>query len=282
MKTALVIITITLISIIIGCPFLAIRYCNYFLIVIDGPLVSFLGSYIGALITGFVSIFCILVSVYFARKQNEKEQEFKIRPYFDFECKRTDKPIPLGKDLGYIAFEFESDTKNNEKHIPNIHGLLLLKNVGLGTALHCSFSYAVSECKRKWSRFFYSNPQKDVVMINAFQPGEEGSLAFHILLNLDPMPRNGLTLMEDGKRTQEPDLIHEYSSFVLKIKFSYSDLMENWYHQELIFEPHIHYHYLSSDNEEENYFCDLSLSKISQPHKNKNTNKHINRNKGNG
>ena len=267
MIIVLVIISLLLFTIVVGCPLLVTLCYDYFLISIDsGSMISFLGSYVGAIITGLISIFCILVSVYFARNQSKKEQDLMIRPYFDFMYNTTDKPTFLKKDIGYIAFEFDPEENNNAKHEPEISGLLVLKNVGLGTALHCQFGYEVNDCTRDRRQMLFSNP-KTIVGVRTFQPGDEGSITFSILLNFESIPKEKIVKGKDGRRHLLPETTKKYQDFEIKVILSYSDLMENKYSQVLVFKSNIYSIINQILDEDGRYGCDLHLEKVMQPKK---------------
>ena len=237
MIIVLVIISLLLFAIVVGCPLLVTLCYDYLLISIDsGSMISFLGSYVGAIITGLISIFCILVSVYFARNQSKKEQDLMIRPYFDFMYNTTDKPTFLKKDIGYIAFEFDPEENNNAKHEPEISGLLVLKNVGLGTALHCQFRYEVNDCIRDRRQMLFSNP-KTIVGVRTFQPGDEGSITFSILLNFESIPKEKIA--KSLKETfldkygvecywQTPDCKKSFASVHSSYNDAFANLLEEY------------------------------------------------------
>lgn len=268
MKRKFAIIALIILILVIGCPlFLDIFiFGNHVPSNIDNSSwASFFGSYFGAIIGGLVSLFGIVITIYFTQDQNRKDRELQIRPYFDFMYNQTEKPTSYKKDIGYIAFQCDPDVKNNDMQGPEVNGVLVLKNIGVGTALHCTMSYEIFDNGRKHSPILFTIPEK-IVGVNAFQPGEEGSITFHMKLNFEPISKE-MFIYTDGQRMMLPEALNKYPDFEIKVRFSYCDLLENKYSQNLTFKSNIYASYELDGNEEGKYLCDMHLINVTQPMK---------------
>ena len=96
--------------------------------------VSFLGSYIGALISGFISLAGIILTIRFTREQNKIDRELQIRPCFDIV---QVSPSIEENWLGRIKISFEGEPSIKESEIGSSG--LRLKNVGTGPATDVFF-----------------------------------------------------------------------------------------------------------------------------------------------
>lgn len=276
-KKIVITLCITVVILLIVCPLLldAFIFGNNIPSNLDnGTWAGFLGSYLGAIIGGLVSLIGISVTILFTQNQNKEEREFQkedqelqIRPYFDFMYNQTDRPTAYKKEIGYVAFRFDPDIENNQNREPHANGVLVLKNIGLGTAINCSVDYSVFDNERKRGPILFTIP-KTIVGVKAFQPGEEGSITFYIELNCENFPKE--KFMEvDGKRIPFEGANRKYPDFEIKLFFSYCDLLENKYTQELTFKSNIHLSYKLDKNEDGKYLCDMYLEDVTHPEKEK-------------
>lgn len=260
------VIAISIIILTIGCPLFldaAIFGNNVQSNIDNSTWAGFFGSYLGAIIGGLVSLLGIGITIVYTQDQNRKDRELQIRPYFDFMYNHTEKPTAYKKDIGYVAFECDPDVKNSENKEPEVNGVLVLKNIGVGTALHCSMDYTIPDNGRKYGPVLFTNP-KTIVGVNAFQPGEEGSITFHMKLNFETIPKE--TFIEVDNRKIPPfDATKKYPDFEIKMHFSYCDLLENRYSQELIFKSNIYTSYKMDGSENGKYLCDMHLINVTQP-----------------
>lgn len=194
---------------------------------------SFLGSYIGAIIGGVVSLTGIALTIRFTRGQNKSERELQIRPYFDFAFEIEGIALTHGKDMGYIAWEYDREKDNNGNHGPVIDGLIVIKNVGIGTALDCKMTYSIPDAGRNFSTILFAAPNR-IQSVNAFQPGEEGHIRLYIRMNLEIISKDRLVDYGD-KKGLSADFLLKYPDIDFVTFFEYKDMLENEYVQELHF-----------------------------------------------
>ena len=223
--------------------------------------VGFLGSYIGALIGGLISLIGIILTIRFTREQNRKDRELQIRPYMDITYYADFykyKPV-IHDCLGFIRIE----TYANETNVSDKHGLIFLyiKNIGAGSAVNIEFDVIPTDLETKNQAYFTNMNWR--VTTNSLRPGENAWVSVEIWGN-DKAPKSD-ELMWDKQHLPMID----YTKFRIPANFSikaimrYNDLLGNQFRQELLF--HTSYMMSYEDNTEPKYKCDIHLEKVAPP-----------------
>lgn len=221
---------------------------------------SFLGSYLGSIIGGLLSLFGIIMTIRFTRNQNNKDRELQVRPYFDFTLKDNNDAILDKKQIAYIGFGFEEDKENNAKRSPVLEEALIVHNIGVGTAIKCKLNYHISDTGRDIFpvlQAFSANRRYS----SSILPGGKGVIQFCILLNFQPIMsnmvinENGFIYLKDKEETR-------YKNFNIDLEVSYSDILENRYKQKIVLEAFV-YTKISGDKAE--HCCDIILKSVSDP-----------------
>lgn len=224
---------------------------------------GFLGSYLGAIIGGLVSLFGIVITIWFTQDQNRRDRELQIRPYFDFMFNRTAEIASHRKEVGYLAFECDPEIDNNEGKKPVLNGLLIMKNIGVGTAINCSAKCECVDLQRPTKPILFQI-DKRIAGVQAFEAGEEGGMVFHICMNLAKIPKEEFIDFPLGKTVP-----HEYVSnsprFSIRMEFEYSDLLENRYQQILTFKADTYVSYKHDASEDAEYLGELHLIDVTRP-----------------
>lgn len=266
MKKKIVIITLASIAIFI-LP-LIIDWCilgnNLPSNICNSDWASFLGAYIGALISGFISFVGIVWTIRFTREQNQKDRELQVRPYCTVKLQNTEQFTQTKKSLGYYTLGFEP----KENAGPELNGMLLIQNYGVGPAIDCCVEIEPIDVAREQYPISPHNlPYGMNVGVSCIQPGDEVSFSIHIEMNFDkilpedivfhkdmPSPFYSLTQRASGK----------YKDFDINMNFIYHDILHNEYVQKITMTVNV-YNSIADDGTSADYRCNLDLTNVANP-----------------
>ena len=215
--------------------------------------VSFLGSYIGAIIGGAVSLFGIAWTVRFTREENRKDRALQVRPYpvvrFVPNSKLRDSTAILF--CGFLSFE-PFDVSNS-----TICSVIYIRKSGFGPAVDLSMIGEVEKSKKMHSHFCFTRIDSfKEGQVETILPGQEVGVPIQISFYFDPIKKEEI---------QEPHkLMLKYPSFDMKIKFGYHDLFGNKFEQIITIRVNISLN-IDSSRANAKYEVDLVLSQPAQP-----------------
>ncbi len=265
-KKKIILILLCVLLVIVGSPILIDHFIfgnNVYSNIGNESWAGFLGSYLGAIMGGVFSLIGIAITILFAREQNSRDRELQIRPYFDFMFTQTEEIVSHKKEVGYLAFECDPDLENEIDKKPILNGILVLKNIGVGTAINCSAKFSYENINRRIQPILFQ-PQGRIVGVQAFESGEEGGMPFHICMNLAPIPKEVFEDAPFGKIIPK-DIIKNYPIFTIKMEFEYSDLLENRYQQILSFKINTYAGAKQDGSQDAHYSGDIHLIDVSSP-----------------
>lgn len=226
---------------------------------------GFLGGYIGAIITGLVSLLGIKWTIDFTREQNRKDRELQVRPYCTIKYQNTEKLVKTSNSLGHLAIGFEPKENNG----PEINGMLLIKNQGVGPAIDCFAEIEPIDTDRvQYPILIQRELYEKNVGVTCIQPKEEVSLSIHIALNFDPISEKDIIfdpeLPEMFQYTFKPEVTGKYKHTELRLKFVYHDILHNEFEQQIVMRLNMHTS-MNSDHKSGHHGCDLILLSVEKP-----------------
>lgn len=222
--------------------------------------VGFLGGYVGAVISGMLSLVGISWTIRYTREQNRKDRELQIRPALDAWFVST-KQFSRGKSwLGYVSVELRDNCCQEIKTVGS--GLLYLKNVGNGPAMNVIAEATIVESKRPNDVYFVN--QNAHVTITSIRPGEEASISIAVKDSIYKPKPELLSWMKntEARSSVFPERITP-PSFILKVLIKYSDLLNNHIEQELVFKA-CYVAHCEKLTQTDSYICELNLEHIIQ------------------
>ncbi len=255
---------------IIVCIILGIPFLVYFIMVKQVPrnidftlnFIGFLGSYYGAIIGGAFTVVGIALTIKLTKLENKRDRELQLLPRFDYVLNDIEEAKFYKKEMGYFAYLFDPEEDKSSNREPNVNSLLVIKNVGIGTAIDCFFSIENFDVERDRVPVFFQH-SKAITSVNAMEPGEEGSFLIHLELNFDKLS-DDCFYNYNGTRQLKPGLLEKYKNFILDIRFEYSDLLNNRFYQIIKLKSNIYASYSNKDEIDGKYKCDLNLIDISR------------------
>lgn len=222
---------------------------------------NFFGSYIGAIIGSVFSLLGIVITIIFTNAQNKKDRELQIRPYLDISYCETESLIKTSKSLGHILYSCDS----SEPKEPFICGLLILKNIGIGTMTNFTMRYEADDKRQHFPVLLQSHTGD--VRTNYLQSGEEISIPIYIALNFDPISKEDC-FIENGQKKVSLNVLKKYQTFKLYVDISYTDILQDKYCQHIVFQSRIGAE-IGPNDDVGKYRCGLYIDSISTPQKTK-------------
>lgn len=226
---------------------------------------SFLGGYIGALVSGIISLVGIAWTIRFTREQNQKERELQVKPYCTIKYENTEKFLGTDKSLGYHYVSFKPVDNDG----PELNGLFFIKNYGIGPAIDCSVQIEEIENGREQNisvlHYFPNEKNKSVSCIN---PGDEVSASLNLRLNFDKIEPQDIIYDSNSpgpiKYFLKPEVVGKYKGFEMNLKFTYHDILHNQYEQKIKMKVNVWVN-VSQEKFEAKYGCELYLVNIEKP-----------------
>lgn len=223
---------------------------------------SFFGGYIGALVSGIISLVGIAWTIRFTREQNQKERELQVKPYCTIKFENTEKFVGTDKSLGYYYVSFEP----YQNHGPEKNGLFFIKNYGIGPAIDCSIVIEeIDNGRKQHSSVLYQFPNQKNKSVTCINPGDEVSASLNLAMNFDKIQPEEI-LFDPNK--PEPILkrgvVGKYKDFEINLRFIYHDILHNEYEQKIKMKVNI-YTSVSQKELAASYECDLILVDIEKP-----------------
>ena len=222
--------------------------------------VGFLGGYIGAVISGLLSLVGISWTIRYTREQNRRDRELQIRPALDVRFVNTNQFSRDKSWLGDVSVELRDNCCQELKTVGS--GLLYLKNVGNGPAMNVIAEATIVESKRPNDAYFVN--QNAHVTTTSIRPGEESSISIDVKDSIYKPKPELLSWMKntEARNSVVPGRITP-PLFTLKVLIKYSDLLNNHIEQELEFKAR----YVACYDEQtqtDSYICELNLEHIMQ------------------
>lgn len=97
---------------------------------------AFLGGYIGAVITGAITLIGIVITIRFTASQNKRDKQLEISPYLTVSFNRFAQLTKAKKELDDILYSVTQDETNTT----DLFGIVYIKNIGLGPIIECVVS----------------------------------------------------------------------------------------------------------------------------------------------
>ena len=225
---------------------------------------SFLGGYVGAILSGAISLIGIIWTIKFTREQNRADRELQIRPYFDIRYRDVPNPCHTDNWLGAVLISTWEDDENQNVSNTIGYGLLYLKNIGNGPATDIKVEVHLENISMNYNAIYSVN--NAMVTTSFISSNKESEISIDINnSNKVPAPHdlkwdeNGIVATWDKNEFRQP------SDFKIKLKIKYKDLLSNGFEQVLIIDT-MHYHSCHKKKSVK-YHCQLNLVKIDNPKK---------------
>ena len=188
--------------------------------------VNFLGSYVGAIVGGIVSLIGIGWTIRFTQKENRADRELQIRPVFDIYCHHCNEVKENW--LGYISLNIDAD--DEEEWISAGAAFIRIKNVGNGPALNIDFCPSVVGLDH--DNTIYFNNCNEEVTTQALMPGEQAGLT------IDEVIRKSVPSRKEYDEIDSIDqkLKYHLPTFSIEVIIRYDDLLSNHFCQRILFE----------------------------------------------
>lgn len=193
--------------------------------------VTFLGAYIGALVSGAISLSGIVLTIRFTREQNKMDRELQIRPYFDI-VQTT--PIIEENWLGEIKIAFDGEPSIEVSKIGSSG--MRLKNVGTGPATDIFFLVSLDHVDIR-HKAEYDNTCS-YISTNLLREDECGTVPIIITHRISHLSGNDVIDHEDRSVSLENNIevknkkIHNIpEDFYITLKLMYRDLIGNQFCQ---------------------------------------------------
>lgn len=228
--------------------------------------VGFLGGYIGAILGAVFSMVGIAWTIKFTREQNRADRELQVRPCFDIRYRNVEHFCYTNTWLGYLeinAWDMGSDNNENNNNAGHVGaGLLYLRNVGNGPATNINFEVYVENIKTQYTAR-YTN-QNTKVTTNSVLQNKTAELSIDIM-NKRQAPKKEDFVWHDGEVFPDFSMIKAPipDPFTMRLVLSYTDLMSNHFHQELVFDARYGMEY--EKGVDARYNCELHLKEIGAP-----------------
>ena len=94
---------------------------------------AFLGGYIGAILTGAITLIGIVITIRFTAAQNKRDKQLEISPYLSVSFSRFAQLTKAKKELDDILYSVTQD----EMDTTDLFGIVYIKNIGLGPIIEC-------------------------------------------------------------------------------------------------------------------------------------------------
>ena len=94
---------------------------------------AFLGGYIGAILTGAITLIGIVITIRFTAAQNKRDKQLEISPYLTVSFSKFAQLTKAEKELDDILYSVTQD----ETDTTDLFGIVYIKNIGLGPIVEC-------------------------------------------------------------------------------------------------------------------------------------------------
>lgn len=214
--------------------------------------VSFLGSYIGSILGAIFGFAGIIFTIRYTREENRSDRELQIKPYFDIKYDITKKIIKPSYSIGEISYGCGEYTNF---HSDEVSGLIVMKNVGLGSAINCRINVEKIDDNRNHFPILLTSPEHGYY--KSILPNENGSITLNVAFNFDKIQEEDFD--ENGEI--KSSTISKYKNHTIVINFCYEDILYNKYSQIITLGVQI-YSFKKSDTEDYKYEADIYLKEV--------------------
>lgn len=219
---------------------------------------TYWAAIIGGVVSGFITLAGVLLTIEYTREQNRKDRELQYRPVFDYQYKYTKRADVEGTLIDYISFISFTRDSNRYNHIFN--GLLTFKNVGVGPAIDISIDYSFPDDGLKHIYGWLHAPSA----IKSLQSGEIGCIPIEMPFEFETIPKTAFLFDDKGNIYLDESVLMNYKNYKINVVIKYKDLLNNQFEQSIIFKGSFGHTYKSDGGEEGKYTFDLFLDNIEE------------------